>query len=77
MQPKPELMHLIQEVHVWFDTYQKLWLITAFDAEDNQVFDSSFAHLKDDAVVFAKQDFPNHKIVVFTRAGGVHYDVTR
>ena len=69
MQRNQDYMYLVHEVHVWFDTQEKIWLITAFDSENNQVFDSDFAHSKADAMLFAKRDYPDTEIVPFTRSG--------
>ena len=45
----------ITEIHTWFDQWNtKVWYITAFDAEGNQVSESADYHLKSSALAHAR-----------------------
>lgn len=46
---------MITEIHTWFDLWDtKVWYITAFDSEGNQVGESADSHLKASALAHAR-----------------------
>jgi hypothetical protein len=60
----------MNKVEVWYDnTHFQTWCVTVFDEFGDQVGETDFYHLKADAVKWAKRDYADAKLVVYTKDG--------